>query len=392
MSGFGLLQLRGQDKGRSLSIITGLLVLLTIGALACGSTQPPTTPLPISTATQSPSPLSTIESSPLQSTQTNGRTLPAPSALTTLPSVADLVAKVKPAVASIFIESLSKGLFFDFTDEGAGTGIVIRSDGYIVTNFHVVQGADEIMVNLPDGDTYEARVIGGDRITDLAVIKIEAEDLPTASFGNSDNLAAGDWVVALGNALALRGGPTVTLGIISARGRTLQTERGALYDLIQTDAAINSGNSGGPLIDLEGNVIGINTAILRQGQAQGIGFAVSSSVASPIIDSLINHGRVVRPLIGLTGANVTPARASQLGLNMTEGVIVTRAPRGGPAYEGGIRVGDVVVKMDDIPTPDMARFLTLLWTYSVDDVLQLEFIRDGQAFYAEIKLAERPPD
>ena len=156
-------------------------------------------------------------------------------------------------MASIAVESVSRGLLLDITDEGAGSGIVVRPDGFIVTNFHVIQNVDDIQVNLPNGKTYDARVVGRDRITDLAVIKIDAKDLPIATFGDSNTLKAGDWVVALGNALALKGGPTVTLGIVSARGRTIIPERGpTLYDLIQTDAAINEGNSGGPLINLDG--------------------------------------------------------------------------------------------------------------------------------------------
>ena len=142
-------------------------------------------------------------------------------------------------------------MFFDFTDEGAGTGVVIRPDGYIVTNFHVIQGANDIQVTLSNGKTYDAKIVGHDIITDLAVVKIDDENLTTITMGDSDAIHVGDWVVALGNALALKGGPTVTLGIVSARGRTLSTERGDLYDLIQTDAAINDGNSGGPLINLQ---------------------------------------------------------------------------------------------------------------------------------------------
>ena len=309
-----------------------------------------------------------------------------------LPSVSGLVSKINPAVASIATDSLDKGLFFNFTKDGAGTGIVISSNGYVVTNYHVVKDADEIIVNLPNGDSHDAQIVGGDRITDLAVIKIDVQGLPIAQFGDSDELAGGDWIIALGNALALKGGPTVTLGIVSALGRTLQTEQGTLYDLIQTDAAINSGNSGGPLVNLAGKVIGINTAILRQGQAQGIGFAISSSIARPIIDSLIEHGHVTRPLIGMAGANVTSASARQLGLNVTEGVIVTRLLENGPAAYAGIRIGDVLTKMDGISTPDMSTFLGILWTYSVGDVVQLELIREEKVHFVNIKLARRPPD
>ena len=355
-------------------------------SLACSSkSEPVQSPVPAATQVAESVPQNAVPSpsSPIT-------TLPAPSAFGMLPSVSDLLSKVEPAVASIAVESVARGLFFDFSDEGAGSGMVVRPDGYIVTNFHVIQNANDIRVNLPSGETYHAIVVGRDKLTDLAIIKIDAQNLPTVTFGNSDALRVGDWVVALGNVLALKGGPTVTLGIVSAKGRTTTTERGNLYDLIQTDAAINDGNSGGPLVNLDGEVIGINTAIIRQ--AQGIGFAISSSVATPIIDSLIEHGRVVRPLIGLVGADVNPARANQLNLSVTEGVIVTRLSRDGPAYQGGIRVGDIVTKINDIPTPDMARFLRLLWTYDVRDVVTLEYVSNHETLYAQVELMERPPD
>ncbi|MCH7786975.1 MAG: trypsin-like peptidase domain-containing protein [Chloroflexi bacterium] len=378
----------------------GIFSLLIIAvSLACSS-QPAPAPTPEPTPAEAPVAASTSQepNGNVSPTLTNSQpaasvaaALPPTIALTTLPSIADLVDKVNPTVASISVESVTRGLFFDFNDEGAGSGIVIRPDGYIVTNFHVIENASQIEVNLPNGKTYTAVVIGRDVITDLAIIKIDTdEDLPVANLVNSDSLKVGDWVVALGNALALKGGPTVTLGIVSARGRTITTDRGTLYDMIQTDAAINDGNSGGPVVNLNGEVIGISTAIFRQ--AQGIGFAVSSSVAMPIIDSLIEHGRVVRPLIGLTGADVTPARANRLNLPVDEGIIVTRMSRDGPAFKAGIRVGDIIIKMDGIPTPDMARFLTLLWTYQVDDEMQVEYISNGEFKVASVMLTERPPN
>ena len=214
-----------------------------------------------------------------------------------MPSIADLVDSVEQVVATISVESLNRGLFFDFTDEGAGTGIIVSPDGYIVTNYHVIHDVIAVKVDLPSGDSYDAKIVGWDVVTDLAVLKIEPEsDLPVVDWGNSDSMRVGDWVVALGNALSLKGGPTVTLGIISALGRTVPTERVPLYDMIQTDAAINKGNSGGPLVSLDGKVIGISTAMLSQ--AQGIGFAVSSETALPIIESLIEHGQVCSPVHG----------------------------------------------------------------------------------------------
>ena len=386
MSGCGLWCRRRLGRSRSRTALFGLVPVLISLSLACGSNGEPTAIPP-----PPPAPAALSEAAPVtQQTPPASTVLSPPASLASLLSLPDVVEKVTPAVASITVEAVSRGLFFDFTDEGAGSGMVVRSDGYLVTNYHVVQNASQIKVNLPSGETYDATVVGRDLITDLAVIKIDAEELPMATFNSSDDLRVGDWVVAMGNALALKGGPTVTIGIVSGKGRTIDGERGPLYDMIQTDAAINNGNSGGPLINLAGEVVGLNTAILRQ--AKGIGFAVSSKVALPIIDSLIEHGRVVRPLIGLSGVDVTPARANQLNLDVGEGIIVTRMSRNGPAFKAGIRVGDIITNVDDIPTPDMARFLTLLWTYQVGEVVQVEYVTDNRISQVMIELTERPPD
>ena len=308
-----------------------------------------------------------------------------------LPSLSRLVNQVKSTVVSISVESRARGLFFDFTEEGAGTGIMVRPDGYLVTNLHVVEDADTVVVSLPDGTSYKAQVIGMDRLTDLVVLKIEAKNLATATFGNSKKLRVGDWVLALGNALALKGGPSVTLGIVSALGRTVRTQESEdLYDMIQTDAAINQGNSGGPLVNLNGEVIGINTAIFRE--ANGIGFTISSNVAKPIIDSLIDHGKVVRPLMGIMGRDVTPALASRFDLPVKEGIVITRLVSDGPAYLAGIRPGDIIVKLDNQLTPGMAKFLTILWTHHVGDIVDVEYIRGNKSITTTVILAERGDD
>ena len=361
--------------------------------LACGNSEDPLSGAIVEPAPALPTPVPTVAvaTDPLPIDQSvPGRVSPLSSStdLGALPSLAELVEHVRPAVASIAIESVARGLFFDFTDEGAGTGIVVRPDGYIVTNSHVVEAADSIIVSLANGQSYPARVVGKDRLTDLAVIKIDAEGLTPATFGDSDTLRVGDWVLALGNALALKGGPSVTLGIVSARGRTVITDGAEdLYDMIQTDAAINDGNSGGPLVSLDGEVIGINTAIMRQ--AQGIGFTVSSNVAMPIIESLIERGRVIRPLIGVGGRDVTPALASRHDLKVNEGYIVTTMTRNGPAYRAGIRPGDVIVSLDRQPTPDAASFLTLLWSREVGDVVDIEYVRGSDTRTTTVELVER---
>lgn len=378
MSGYELWQLLSRyHKRKQLIFVNLILIMIAILLVGCSvdsATEPVLSPEPHTG--ESLHQISTVVA------------VSTPSHSNSLQSFGPLVEKISPAVVTISVESITRGFFFDFTDEGAGSGMIVHSDGYIVTNFHVIQGALDIQISLSDGDTYPATVIGQDPLTDLAVLKIDAEELATVEFGDSHDMRVGDWVIALGNVYALKGGPTVTLGIVSAKGRTLNTERGSLYDLLQTDAAINEGNSGGPLVNLKGQVVGINTAMLRD--AQGIGFAVSSSVASPIIDSLIKNGRVVRPLIGLTGANVTPSRASRLNLSTTEGVIVTGLSEGGPAFDGGIRIGDVIVKLNGIEVPSMARFLTLLWTFDVGDMVKVEYVRDNQVFETSVELEERP--
>lgn len=300
-----------------------------------------------------------------------------------------MVEQVTPWVVSITVESFVRGLFFDVPDQGAGSGFLVRPDGYIVTNDHVIEGALEIKVHLPSGETYAARVVGRDAVSDLAVVKIDADGLPAAKLANSEGLRVGDWVLTVGNALSLKGGPTVTLGIVSGLGRTINTGRGEFYDLIQTDAAINDGNSGGPLVNLRGEVVGINQAILRQ--ARGVGFAVSSSTAGPIIESLIEHGRVSRPLIGFNGIGVTPAIAAELGLPVSEGVIVSAIITGNPAFRAGMRRGDVMTRIDDIPTPDVPTWLNLLWSYQVGDKIRVEYLRNGETFTTIVQLAERSP-
>ena len=337
-----------------------------------------------------PAPPSPALSAALQAAQTSNQVSGGGAGATlNLPSIADLVESVETKVASISVESVNRGMFYDFTDEGAGTGVIVRPDGYIVTNYHVIQDVVGVKAHLPNGESYDAEIVGWDAITDLAVIKIEAnEDLPVADWGDSDGVRVGDWVVAVGNAMALKGGPTVTLGIVSALGRTVKTDRDPLYDMIQTDAAINDGNSGGPLLNLDGEVIGINTAMLKP--ARGIGFATSSETARPIIESLITRGRVVRPLMGLSAQDVTPAVASRMGLSVDEGIIITRVAGDGPAFDAGVEVGDVALKLDGVPISDMAGFLTMLWTYEIGDTVALEYMREDKLFETTVELAERP--
>jgi serine protease Do len=304
-----------------------------------------------------------------------------------IPNVANIVDSVKPSVVSISVDTVSQGPFFSFKDEGSGTGFIIHEDGYIVTNFHVVFGAHNIEVALSDGRTFAAQIVGLDKLTDIAVIKIGADNLPIIFLDNSDKLRTGDWAITIGNALALKGGPSVTFGIISGLGRTIRTSGGDLYDMIQTDAAINQGNSGGPLLNLEGKVIGINTAV--HSQAQGIGFAVSSNIARPIIKNLIDKGKVDRPLIGLNGITSSSAIAFRYDLGTAEGVLVTYIQKDGPADNAGIKIMDVITGINGTKITDMSEFLSILWRYKAGDKIDVEYISDHNLNTGFVTLTER---
>jgi S1-C subfamily serine protease len=311
-----------------------------------------------------------------------------PIANNVLPSLGNLVSNMESSVVSISVDFLSRGMFYDYTNEGSGTGFIIKADGYIVTNNHVIQDATDIEVTLQDGSNLSAQIIGSDPLSDLAVIKIDAIDLPIVSFGDSNELRPGDWVITIGNALALKGGPSVTLGIISGLERSIETENGNLFDLIQTDAAINNGNSGGPLITLNGKVVGINTAVLRG--AQGIGFAVSSNVASPIIESLISKGKVVRPLIGLTGTDLTAGISNRYGFSVTEGIIITKIEPHGPADKSGLQAMDIITGLNGNEISDMSEFLMTLWSNQPGDEMKVSYNSNGKSLETIVQLIERP--
>jgi len=307
---------------------------------------------------------------------------------TQINSVSKAVEKVTPWVASITTESSQISKFYTVRGEGAGTGVVTKSNGYILTNAHVIENAKQINVHLPNQPTYKAKIVGIDRISDLAVLKINAKNLEFASFANSDKLKVGQWVLTVGNALALKGGPTVTIGIISGLKRTITTSIGQFHGLIQTDAAINEGNSGGPLINLNGEVVGINQATVRG--AQGIGFAIESNVANKILESLIETGKVIRPFFGISGQDFTKAIANELGIKYYEGIIVTTTTSNGPASKSGIKPGDIITKLNDIQTPDMNKFLDALWKLSPGDKISVEFYRNQTKNIVTLTLIERP--
>lgn len=251
---------------------------------------------------------------------------------------------------------------FFFGDQGSqaqaglGSGVIVSPDGYILTNNHVVEGADEIEVTLNDSRRARAKVIGTDPDTDLAILRIELDKLPVIVLGNSDALAVGDQVLAIGNPFGV--GQTVTSGIVSALGRT-QLGINTFENFIQTDAAINPGNSGGALVDVNGNLMGINTAIYsRSGGSMGIGFAIPVSTARLVLDGIVKDGQVTRGWIGVEPNELSPELAETFGVKATEGVIITGLLQDGPAAQAGMRPGDVIVRVDGKNVANVSELLT----------------------------------
>lgn len=308
-----------------------------------------------------------------------------------LPALREVVAKVSPAVVGVDVNSTALDFFLrPIEQHSAGSGVIIRPDGFVVTNDHVIGGADSIQVSLADNRVFDAEVIGRDSRSDLAVLKIDATDLPHVALAPRDSVDVGDWVVAFGNALGLEGGPTVTVGIVSALGRTVRTSSGTtLADLIQTDAAINEGNSGGPLVNLKGELVGINTTILAE--AQGIGFAINSETVERFAKDLIEFGRVRLPLIGLQGRTLSQAAAEQLGLKTSSGVLVT-AVADGPARQAGIQSQDVIIRFAGQGISSWDQFLGILWSRRPGETVEAEIVRASDNLKLQVVLDERPAD
>ena len=324
-----------------------------------------------------------------------GQSTPAVAA-TGLPDIVAVAAKVRPAVVFIAVEStVSRAFGQPRLVQGAGTGVIFDARGYIITNNHVVENARSIKVGLTDSRTFDATLVGRDPRTDLAVIKIEGDNFPTAKLGDSEKLRVGDWVVAIGNALALPGGPTVTAGVVSALGRIVDVGGdSALYDMIQTDAAINPGNSGGPLVNIAGEVVGINTLVAGEAepglQAQGIGFAVSTYTVIPIVEQLMTSGLVIWPHLGISILDVTPAVVSQFNLTTKEGVYVGQVTVGGPAAKGDMKDGDVIIKFDGTKVASARELQRLTRQKKVGDKVAVVVVRDGKEITLTITLEEQP--
>lgn len=271
---------------------------------------------------------------------------------------------------------------------GMGSGVIIAADGYVITNNHVVEGAKEVQVTLPDKREFTGKIVGADPKTDLALVKIDAKDLPSVPWGDSSKLQVGEYVLAVGNPFGLNS--TVTLGIVSAlgRGRMGITQ---YEDFIQTDAAINPGNSGGALVNTKGELIGINTAIFSQtGGYQGVGFAVPTSMAKPVVDSLVKTGKVVRGYMGVSIQDLTPDLAKSFGIKTEKGVLISDVASDSPADEAGLKQGDVIVGYQGEAVEDAPALQRLVTRTPVGTKATIKVLRDGHEKDVTVKIAEQP--
>ena len=313
---------------------------------------------------------------------------------------------VSPAVVNITSTTIQYDFFFNvFPVQGSGSGFLIDDQGSILTNFHVISGARSIEVTLSDRTRHPAKLIGRDRTSDLAVIKIsDRKGLPFLKLGSSDNLQVGQKVLAIGNPFGFQG--TLTTGVISALGRSIRDQDGRLLeDLIQSDAAINPGNSGGPLLNSRGQVIGINTAIFGPGTNVGIGFAIPATAAHEILADLLQVGRVRRAFLGVIGQEVTPAIAQLLDLPVSQGLLVYRVTPGGPAEQAGIRPGqelvligneefviggDLIVEVDGTPIANPQELGRYVLRKRPGDGIRMTLYRGKRRMSLDVKLGERP--
>jgi len=298
------------------------------------------------------------------------------------------VEKVSPAVVSVAtLRVIQESMFDAIPVRGMGSGIIFDSNGGILTNHHIVEEAERVEVLTPDGKKFQGEVLGSDAMSDVAVVRVDGENLPAVRLGDSDKLKVGQIAIAIGNPYGfMLPGPAATVGVISALKRHIHVEGHMYEDLIQTDASINPGNSGGPLVDSSGMVVGVNTANIPF--AQGIGFAIPINAARSIAKEIIEHGRVIRPYVGIAGLTLTKEIAQSYNLPYEQGVLVVRVGRGSPARRSGVSVGDVILEANGTALKSWEDLQHLLQGKKVDDNLELLIGRDGERGKVHLKLEE----
>jgi serine protease Do len=303
--------------------------------------------------------------------------------------VLELIEEVSKSVINISTMKLVSNIYYQAVPvAGMGSGTIIDSNGLVLTNNHVVGGAEKINATLWNNEVIEGIIVGSCAIHDIAVIRVKRENLPAAILGDSEQLKVGQRVYAIGNPFGLAGGPSVTSGVISATNRTIESQRGLLENLVQTDAAINPGNSGGPLVDLNGKVVAINTAIIPF--AQGIGFATPINSAKTCADGIITEGIAKRPWLGIVGLSITKEIAHSYRLPINRGVFITKVAEGSPAQDAGMTDYDIILEIDNIEVQGVEELVKQIHKRKVGEKIKIFTLRNGGEHFFELKLKEAP--
>ena len=369
----------------------------TVGPAPTETPEPTVAP----TATQAPeptvapTPTQVPEPTPTALTRLSGDESPAAEEVSLAPgaeelSTVEVVKILTPSIVQILTDRVGMGMFNQpVPSTGVGTGVIIDTRGNILTNNHVIAGAETISVTLSNGESFRAEVVGADSSTDTAVVRISAPGLRPAKLGNSSELQVGEDVVAIGHALGLQGGPTVSKGVVSALGRALPTDQqNTIVDLIQTDASINPGNSGGALVNTRAEVIGINTAIIPG--SQSIGFAINIDDVKLVAAQLMDTGSVERGFLGIAPLNLVPGIANQIGVPVTEGIVVVNVVRDSGAENAGLRPEDVIVQLGDEPIANTGELSKFLMAHPAGDTVDLIYFRRETRVSTKITLGARP--
>ncbi len=371
-----------KEKTKNINLFASIVIGLVTGIVTSAAT----TYLYINKVEQKTE--SSVDSNKSETVTNNGTKYEITQVENPVVAIADVAGK---SVVGVTVRSVSNTVFGGTsTSDSEGSGIIYTADGYIVTNYHVIENAisnqsiSKVYVTLPNSDEeIEASIIGADSVTDIAVIKIQKEGLSAATFDDSNNLKVGELVVAIGNPLGRELAGSITVGYVSALNRTL-TSNGRTYKLLQTDAAINPGNSGGALVSSSGKVIGINTVKIGATDVEGIGFAIPSNIAKPIVDELIKNGKIVRPYIGISGISLDDNMAKRY--NLVKGVYVAKIESSSAAYNSGIKVGDVIVKIDDKEITTIEELNEIKNSKNVGDTVKITVYRDGKNIEINVKL------
>jgi serine protease Do len=304
-------------------------------------------------------------------------------------NVLDIIEKVSKSVVNISTIKLVHNIFYQAVPvEGMGSGTIIDPKGLILTNNHVVGGAEKIRITLWNNEIIEGKILGSCAVHDTAVVEFEGKNLQAAELGDSDKLRVGQSVYAIGNPFGLTGGPTVTSGVISAVNRTIESQKGLLENLVQTDAAINPGNSGGPLVDVKGRVVAINTAIIPF--AQGIGFAIPINSAKTCTNDIVTGGIARKPWLGIIGLSITEDLARYYNLPASRGVLITKVAENSPAEEAEMIDGDIILEIDNVETRRIEDLVGEIHKRKIGDKVKIFALRNGKEHFFELKLSRTP--